>query len=263
MASTSGRPCESAAVRRSVGRDEPLAPVSPAPLAVMSDTAPVPSTSRRRRTRARDVVLFTVPTEQPMTSATSASLRSSKYRSTRAARCRGGSSLSTPSRSVLVSTRPRMRAAASSWCASRNPLASGPSSERRWLRRLPWSNARWMSTVRAVCDGPLHLLDPGPSTGDLEQTLLNQVFRLCEVPGDQVGRPQQRLSRFGDEAVEVNSGLALMPTSVHYLLQPSCVFERLPPPAAKPEKTSAQCAGASRRGDRCGRRGCVRATLTD
>ena len=57
-----------------------------------------------------------------------------------------------------------------------------------------------------VRDGPLHLLDPGPSTGDLEQTLLNQVFRLCEVPGDQVGRPQQGLSRFGDEAVEVNRG---------------------------------------------------------
>ena len=90
--------------------------------------------------------------------------------------------------------------------------------------------------MRAVRDGSLHLLDPGPSAGDLEQTLLNQVFRLCEVPGDQVGRPQQRLSRLGDEAVEVDPGLALMPTSVHYLLQPSCVFERLPPITAIPEK---------------------------
>ena len=171
IASTPGRACDSTAVRRSVGRDEPLAPLAFVPSAEMSVAAPVPSTSRRRRTSARDVVLFTVPTEQPMTSAISASLRSSKYRSTRAARCRGGSSLSTPNRSVLVSTRPRMRTAASSWCASRSPVASGPSSERRWLRRFPSSNARWMSTVRRARDGPLHLLDPGPSAGDLERTL--------------------------------------------------------------------------------------------
>ena len=105
--------------------------------------------------------------------------------------------------------------------------------------------------MRVVRDRPLHLLDPGPSAGDLEQTLLNQVFRLCEVPGDQVGRPQQRLSCLGDEAVEVNPGLALMPTCVHYLLQPSCVFERLPPITAIPEKSSAlTCRWRSPRGDR-------------
>ena len=101
--------------------------------------------------------------------------------------------------------------------------------------------------MRGVCDGPLHLLDPRPSAGDLEQTLLNEVFRLCEVPGDQVGRPQQRLSRLGDEAVEVNPGLALIPTSVHYLLQPSCVFERLPPITANPEKARHRLAGDVRR----------------
>ncbi len=236
---TSGRAGESAAVRRSVGRDEPLVPFPCVPSAVVSKAAPVPSTSRRSRPRARDVVLFTVPTEQPMTSATSASLRSSKYRSTRATRCRGGRSPSTPSRSVLVSTRPRTCTAASSWYASRSPVASGPSSERRRLRRFPSSNARWMSTVRAVRDGLLHLLDPGPSAGDLEQTFLNQVFRLCEVPGDQVGRPQQGIGRLGDEAVKLNPMLALTPTSVHHLLQPFCVLERLPPIPVKPEKSPA------------------------
>src|SRR6266702_8616993 len=50
-----------------------------------------PAAASRSRARPREIWLLMVPTLRPRRSAISASFMSSKYRSTSAARCRGGS----------------------------------------------------------------------------------------------------------------------------------------------------------------------------
>ena len=80
----------------------------------------------------------------------------------------------------------------------------------------------------------LHRSHPWPAMGQTKEAFLHQVFRLGDIPDDQVGGTQEPLGRLGDEPVELVPG----PASAHdrtcvsiTLLNPSGRAKGCLPPA--------------------------------
>ena len=139
--------------------------------------------SARSLAIALKVWLRTVPTEQPRASAAAVSLRSSKYRSTTTARCRGascgeGGLQREGHRDLVVVTAGRQLLVDQLHLV--DPVVPPP------------------GDVLAVEDGPHVGLrvaargDPGPAPGDLDQGGLHEILGRSLVPRQQVRRAQQR-----------------------------------------------------------------------
>ena len=111
----------------------PLRPVWVSPVWLGSVSGQLRASSRSRRS-PRDVADLTVPSGQPSAAAVSASVRCSQYRSTRTARCRGGSwssmrtSASRRSTPAVASAGARVPPGAGGVCAAAGPGAGN----RRW-----------------------------------------------------------------------------------------------------------------------------------
>ena len=138
----------------------------------------------RSAPRARAVWLLTVPSWQPSTSAVSRTDRSSKYRSTTQARCRGGSS----------------RKASSSASRGRNAQVGGAGRPvHGFLRRrqlgagspAPHVDGHVDDAPAGVGGQPALALDPRPGDVHPDQRLLHDVGGKLPVARDQVRRPAQ------------------------------------------------------------------------
>ena len=64
--------------------------------------------------------------------------------------------------------------------------------------------------------GASHRRDPRPVTGEANERLLDEVFGLGEVPGHEVGGPEEGVGGLGDEAVE----LPVRPPVRHFMVPP-------------------------------------------